>query len=56
MIPIPPIEVQKQIVKQISELRICSVELIESIEKEIKLRQNQYEYYRDKILAFQEAN
>ena len=49
---VPPIEEQNAIVSKIKPLE----ELIESIEREITLRKQQYEIYRDKLLTFKEMS
>lgn len=51
IIPIPPLEVQNEIVNILDKFSA----LIENIDKEIELRQKQYEYYRDKLLTFKAA-
>lgn len=51
-IPIPPIEMQKKIVKILD----CFYRLCKSITSEIETRQKQYEYYRDKLLTFKELS
>lgn len=56
VIPIPSIELQEKIINQMKCLKVNSMKLIECIESEIALRQTQYEYYRDKLLTFKEAN
>lgn len=45
-IPIPPLEVQNEIVKILDKY----IELEKELEKELELRTKQYEYYRDKLL------
>ena len=47
-IPVPPLEVQKHIVSILDKFTA----LIENIEKELVLRQKQYEYYREELLRF----
>lgn len=49
-IPVPPLEEQGRIVNILDKFTA----LIENIDKEIELRQKQYEYYRDKLLTFKE--
>ena len=51
-IPIPPISIQKKIVKMLDKF----TELETELEKELKLRKKQYEYYREKLLTFKEKN
>ena len=46
---LPPIEEQNQIVSKLDTFK----NLIQSLEQEIKLRKQQYEYYREKLLTFE---
>ena len=55
-IPVPSLEVQLEIVSKLNEYNRTQVEIEAVIENEIRLRQTQYEYYRDKLLTFREAN
>ena len=48
-IPIPPLPVQKEIVRILDKF----TELIALLTEELKLRKKQYEYYRDKLLTFE---
>lgn len=56
IIPIPPLEVQKEIVGILDMFSTLTVELARSISKEITLRQKQYEYYREKLLMFDKSH
>ena len=47
-IPVPPLEVQCEIVHVLDDFTLLSAEL----SAELKARQMQYEYYRDKLLSF----
>lgn len=47
-IPVPPIEVQREIVRILDNF----TELTEKLKEELTARQKQYEYYRDKLLNF----
>ena len=47
-IPIPPLEVQKEIVHILDSF----IELTENLKIELTARKKQYEYYRDKLLTF----
>ena len=49
IIPTPAINIQQQIVEKLDAFE----QLIQSLETEIKLRKQQYEYYREKILTFE---
>ena len=51
-IPIPPIEIQNEIVRILDNFTELSVEL----SAELEARQKQYEYYRDKLLNFEEMS
>lgn len=53
-IPIPPIEVQEEIVQKLDVLESIANSLEEGLPREIELRNKQYEYYRDKLLDFKE--
>lgn len=55
-IPVPSLEVQEEIVRILDEYSEKNAKLIETMTKEIKLRQTKYEHYRDKLLSFKEAN
>ena len=50
-IPLPPIEIQREIVKILDQFE----ELEKELEKELKMRIDQYEYYRDKLLTFDDS-
>lgn len=50
-IPVPPLPVQRKIVRDLDAF----TGVIANIESELALRRKQYEYYRDKLLAFKEA-
>lgn len=51
-VPIPPIEEQKRIAGILDKFHTLAHSLSEGFPKEIKLRQKQYEYYRDLLLGF----
>jgi len=53
-IPIPPIEVQNKIVSILDRFNKLCNDISEGLPAEIKARQKQYEYYRDKLLVFKE--
>lgn len=48
-IPLPPIEVQTEIVRILDKFTLLEAEL----EAELDCRKRQYEYYRDKLLSFE---
>ena len=51
-IPVPPLKVQKEIVRILDSFAKITDELTESLTKELTARKKQYEYYRDKLLNF----
>ena len=50
-IPFPPLTIQQRIVDILDKF----TSLVSSLDSEIALRQKQYEYYRDKLLSFEEG-
>ncbi|WP_305868234.1 restriction endonuclease subunit S [Helicobacter pylori] len=52
LIPIPPLEVQQEIVKILDQFSALTTDLLAGIPAEIKARKKQYEYYREKLLTF----
>ncbi len=52
VLPVPPIEVQREIVKILDNLTQLTTELIDCITAELSSRKKQYDYYRDNILQF----
>ncbi|MBR1730163.1 MAG: restriction endonuclease subunit S, partial [Selenomonadaceae bacterium] len=54
-IPIPPLDEQERIVNILDRFdKLCN-DLSEGLPAEIKFRQQQYEYYRDKLLTFDDS-
>ncbi|GAA6994772.1 restriction endonuclease subunit S [Helicobacter pylori] len=51
-IPIPPLEIQQEIVKILDQFLALTTDLQTGIPAEIEARKKQYEYYREKLLAF----
>ncbi|MGN8456281.1 restriction endonuclease subunit S [Helicobacter pylori] len=51
-IPIPPLEIQQEIVKILDQFLALTTDLLAGIPAEIKARKKQYEYYREKLLTF----
>ncbi len=51
-IPIPPLKEQERIVNILDKFDTLTNSIKEGLPKEIKLRQQQYEYYRDLLLTF----
>ena len=54
-IPIPPLSEQKRIVAILDKFEALVNDLTEGLPAEIAARQEQYEYYRDKLLNFPKA-
>ncbi|WQZ36377.1 restriction endonuclease subunit S [Helicobacter pylori] len=50
--PIPPLEIQQEIVKILDQFSILTTDLLAGIPAEIEARKKQYEYYREKLLTF----
>lgn len=55
MIPLPPLEIQKEIVKVLDVFTKYDTELQAELQAELQDRIKQYEYYRDKLLNFDDA-
>jgi type I restriction enzyme S subunit len=55
-IPVPPLEIQKEIVRILDNLYSLVNSVNEGIPAEIAARRKQYEYYRDKLLTFKELD
>ena len=51
-IPVPPLEIQSEIVKILDEYSTSVTALQQELEKELTARKKQYEYYRDMLLDF----
>lgn len=51
-IPLPPKEVQNEIVQVLDEFTELEAELKAELKAELEARKKQYEYYRDKLLTF----
>ena len=49
-IPVPPLEVQREIVRILDQFTQLEAEL----EAELEARRRQYDYYRDRLLTFKE--
>ncbi|MGN8506561.1 restriction endonuclease subunit S [Helicobacter pylori] len=50
--PIPPLEIQQEIVTILDQFSILTTDLLAGIPAEIEARKKQYEYYREKLLTF----
>ncbi|WP_156018150.1 restriction endonuclease subunit S [Streptococcus ruminantium] len=53
-IPLPPLEIQQEIVKILDKFTDYVTELTAELTAELTLRQQQYSFYRDKLLSFDE--
>ena len=53
-IPIPSLDVQNRIVQVLDNFDAICTDLSSGLPAEIEARQKQYEYYRDKLLSFEE--
>lgn len=51
LIPVPPLEIQKEIVRILDTF----TELEKELEKELEARKKQYEFYREQLLSFDES-
>ena len=51
-IPVPSLEEQKRIVTILDKFDALTNSITEGLPREIELRQQQYEYYRDLLLSF----
>jgi type I restriction enzyme S subunit len=55
MFPIIPLSIQRQIVDILDKLEKFVASLQEGLPAEIEARRKQYEYYREKLLTFEQA-
>ena len=53
-IPVPPIKEQERIVTILDRFEKLTNDIAEGLPAEIKARQQQYEYYRNKLLTFKQ--
>lgn len=53
-VPLPTLDVQKRIVNVLDNFDAICTDLSSGLPAEIEARQKQYEYYRDKLLSFEE--
>ena len=54
ILPVPPLEVQRQIVQILDRFDTICSDLNIGLPAEIEARQKQYEFYRDKLLSFKQ--
>lgn len=52
MIPLPPLPVQREIVRILDSFTELTAELSKKLEEELAARRKQYEHYRDELLTF----
>lgn len=52
-LPVPPLEVQREIVQILDNFTSLTAELQTKLQAELQARKKQYEYYRDKLLNFE---
>lgn len=52
LIPLPPLEIQEEIVRILDKFTELTIEIKEELTTELILRKQQYEHYRDKLLTF----
>lgn len=50
-LPVPPLEVQKEIVRLLDDFTAKTAELQDKLNEELETRKKQYEYYRDTLLT-----
>ncbi|TXL09835.1 restriction endonuclease subunit S, partial [Methylococcaceae bacterium HT4] len=55
ILPIPSLTEQTRIVTILDKFEALTNSICEGLPREIKLRQQQYEYYRDLLLSFPET-
>lgn len=53
-IPVPDINVQRNMVKKLEDSEKCFLGLCDNLLSEIEMRKKQYAYYRDEILTFEQ--
>ena len=53
-IPLPPLEVQYEIVRMLDKFKFLSAELATELAKELATRKKQFEYYRNVLLTLKE--
>ena len=53
LVPIPPLEVQSEIVKILDNFTELTAELTDKLSEELTARKKQYEFYRNRLLTFE---
>jgi type I restriction enzyme S subunit len=56
IIPVPPLDEQERIVSLLDRFDTLTNDITQGLPAEIAARQRQYEYYRDKLLTFEEVS
>jgi type I restriction enzyme S subunit len=56
MIPVPPIQIQRKIIEILDKFDALVNDISIGLPAELAARRKQYEYYRDKLLAFKELD
>jgi len=56
MIPVPPLEVQREIVKVLDKFTKLEADLETKLAVELEARRRQYQYYRDALFVFKNRN
>ncbi|MBO6041673.1 restriction endonuclease subunit S [bacterium] len=54
LIPLPPIQIQNEIVNILDQFNDLTNSISLGLPKEIELRKEQYDYYRNKLLTFKQ--
>lgn len=54
-VPVPPIEVQREIARTLDNFRELEAQLEAQLEAELEARRRQYGFYRDQLLTFRDA-
>lgn len=54
LVPVPPIEEQRRIAALLDRFDMLVNSLSSDLSAELKARRKQYEYYRDRLFAFEE--
>ena len=55
-VPVPPLEVQHEIVRILDRVTLLRQELLNQLSAELSARRKQYEYYRNKLLPFSQED
>ena len=55
IIPVPPLQVQDEIVRILDNFTELTESLVTELTEELAARKKQYEFYRDKLLNFEDV-